>query len=369
MKYPASLFAFFVATALLGPLSSVEAQTASGTAASGTAASGASEQWVVPRTADGHPDLQGDWTNVTLTPIQRISGQGLILTPEEVIRIEQGQADDVIATTRASDPDRAPPPAGGTDPVCIDGPRTCYNSVYIDPGERVAVVNGEPRGSLITFPSDGLVPALTPEAQQRAEEYQAFRSGFGPYDHVELRPLSERCFAWTVSSGPPMFPNGWYNNNYTIVQTADYVMIMAEMVHDARIIRIGAGPRLPDHIRPWMGDSWGYWEGDVLVVETTNFHPMQYLPGQWDETYLSSDNLKVIERFSRIDQETILYEFEVDDPTTYTEPWGGEIPMKALKNSQLYEYACHEGNYSMAGILSGARYRERVEAQNQDELR
>jgi len=356
MRYCVSLLALCAVTATVAPVSLVAAQTASGT-------SGA---WVVPRTADGHPDLQGNWTNVTLTPLERRSGEGLILTPEEVTRIEQGQADDVVATTQASDPNREPPPAGGTDPVCIDGPRTCYNSVYIDPGERVAVVNGEPRGSLITFPSDGRIPGLTPEAQQRAEEYQEFRSGFGPYDHVELRPLSERCFAWTISSGPPMFPNGWYNNNYTIVQTADHLMIMTEMVHDARIIRIGSGPRLPDHIRPWMGDSWGHWDGDVLVVETTNFHPMQELPGYWEQPGLSSDNFKVIERFSRIDQETILYEFEIDDPTTYTEPWGGEIPMKAL-DGQLYEYACHEGNYSLEGILGGARYQERVEAQNQDE--
>ncbi len=352
MRYPASLLAFCLTIAFLGPVSSVAAQTASGT----------SGEWVVPRTADGHPDLQGDWTNVTLTPLQRPSGQGLILTAEEATRIEQGQADDVVATTQASDPDRAPPPAGGTNPVCIDGPRTCYNSVYIDPGERVAVVNGEPRGSLITYPSDGQIPALTAEAQQRAEEYQELMSRFGPYDHVELRPLSERCFAWTISSGPPMFPNGWYNNNYTIVQTADHVMILTEMVHDARIIRIGDGPRLPDHIRPWMGDSWGHWEGDVLVVETTNINPMQrFREG-------SSDNLKVIERFSRVDQETILYEFEIDDPTTYAEPWGGEVPMKAL-HDQLYEYACHEGNYSMAGILSGARYEERMNAQDQTNQR
>lgn len=312
--------------------------------------------WVMPRTADGHPDLQGNWTNVTLTPLERRSGQGPILTPEEVLRIEQGQADEVVATTQASDPNRAPPPAGGTDPVCIDGPRTCYNSVYIDPGEKVAMINGEPRSSLITFPADGRIPERTPRAVREAEQYQAFRGQFGQYDHVELRPLSERCFMWSVSSGPPMFPNGWYNNNYTIVQTADHVLIMAEMVHDARIIRIGDGPALPEEIRPWLGDSWGHWEGDALVVETTNFNAQQRFRGN------SSDNLKVIERFTRTDQETILYEFTVEDPTTYVKPWGGQIPMKAL-NDQLFEYACHEGNYSMEGIMSGARYQERMEGQ------
>ena len=344
MRYRSSLLTICAATLVASPVALPAAQTEDS----------AVGDWVLPRTPDGRPDLQGNWTNVTLTPLQRPRGQGLILTPEEVASIEQGQADDVFATTQPSDPNRAPPPAGGTDPVCIDGPRTCYNSVYIDPGERVAVVNGEPRSSLITFPSDGRVPPRTPEAEQRLEEYEALRSQFGPYDHVELRPLGERCFMWVVSAGPPMLPNGWYNNNYTIVQTADHVMIMSEMVHDTRIIRIGDGLRLPAHVRPWMGDSWGHWEGDVLVVETTNINPMQrFREG-------SSDNLKVIERFSRVDRETILYEFEIDDPTTYAEPWGGEVPMKAL-HDQLYEYACHEGNYSMAGILSGARYQERQE--------
>ena len=349
MRYCVSLLTLCAVTAMAAPVSLSAAQSAGD----------ASGVWVVPRTPDGHPDLQGNWTNATLTPLERRSGQGPLLTPEEVERIEQGQADDVIATTQRSDPNRAPPPAGGTNPVCIDGPRTCYNSVYIDPGDHVAILNGEPRSSLITSPSDGRIPPVTPEARQRAEEYRVLRSRFGQYDHAELRPLSERCMSYGLS-GPPMLPNGWYNQNYTIVQTPDHVMIMAEMVHDARIIRIGDGPRLPAHIRPWLGDSWGHWEGDVLVVETTNFHPLQLFRGN------SSDNMRVIERFSRVDQETILYEFTVDDPTTYVEPWGGEIPMRVLSD-RLYEYACHEGNYSLEGVLSGARYRERIEAESQDQ--
>ena len=188
------------------------------------------------------------------------------------------------------------------------------------------------------MPANGRVPPRTPEARQRATESRELRSQFGPYDHPEVRPVAERCLiSFGSNAGPPMLPNGWYNNNYTIVQTADHVMIMAEMVHDVRIIRMGDGPRLPAQIRPWLGDSWGHWEGDVLVVETTNFNPMQRFRGA------SSDNLKVIERFSRVDQETILYEFEIDDPTTFTEPWGGQVPMKAL-HDQLYEYACHDAN-------------------------
>jgi hypothetical protein len=209
--------------------------------------------------------------------------------------------------------------------------------------------------SLITRPADGRVPSRTPEATRLAAEYREFRRQFGTYDHPEVRPLGERCIvSFGTNAGPPMLPNGFYNNNYTIVQTADQVLIMAEMVHDARIIRIGDGPRLPAHIRPWMGDSWGHWEGDVLVVETTNIHPLQRFRGN------SSDHLKVIERFSRVDEETLLYEFTIDDPTSYTETWGGAVPMKAL-HDQLYEYACHEGNYALSNILSGARYQERME--------
>ena len=217
--------------------------------------------------------------------------------------------------------------------------------------------------SLITDPSDGRIPARTPEAERLAEEYREFRDQFDEFDHPEVRPLGERCIvSFGRNIGPPMLPNGAYNNNYTIVQTADHVLIMAEMVHDARIIRIGDGPRLPPHVRPWMGDSWGHWEGDVLVVETTNINPVHRFRGN------SSENLKVIERFSRIDEETILYEFTIDDPTVYTSRWGGKVPMKAL-HDRLYEYACHEGNYALSNILSGARYQERREAQNQNEPR
>ena len=161
-----------------------------------------------------------------------------------------------------------------------------------------------------------------------------------------------------------MIPNGGYNSNYTIVQTADHVMIMTEMVHDARIIRIGDGPRLPPNIRPWFGDSWGRWEGDALVVETTNINPQQGLRGAPPP----SEHMSVTERFTRVDEETILYEFTVDDPTMYTQAWGGKVPIKKL-HDRLYEYACQEGNYALAGVLSGARYQERMEAQGSSDSR
>jgi len=184
-----------------------------------------------------------------------------------------------------------------------------------------------------------------------------FRGQFGLYDHPELRPLAERCILVGAPAGPPMIPVTAYNSNYIIVQTADHVMIMTEMVHDARIIRLGEPDPMPEDIRPWFGDSWGRWEGDVLVVETTNINPQQSLQG-----VPPSEHMKVTERFTRVDDETILYAFTVEDPTMYTQAWGGEIPIKKL-HDRLYEYACHEGNYGLDGVMSGARYQERMEAQ------
>lgn len=314
------------------------------------------ESWEPPRTVFGQPDLQGNWSNATLTPFQRPDGQDRVLTPEQVQRIERGQEEAEAETREASDPDRPPPPPGGTDPVCIDSSTSCYNEVYRDPGESVAVVDGEPRSSLVTDPPDGRVPELTAEGQRRLEAYRAARSQFGPYDHPEVRPLGERCIvSFGSSAGPPMLPNYWYNNNYTIVQTADHVLIMAEMVHDARIIRLGDPEPLPDDVRPWFGDSRGHWEGNTLVVETTNIHPDQLFRG-----VPPSAEMKVVERFTRVDENTIRYEFTIDDPATYTETWGGEVPFNRLDEA-LYEYACHEGNYALENVLSGARYQERQE--------
>ncbi len=315
------------------------------------------EAWQVPRTPHGHPDLQGNWTNATLTPFQRPEGRGSVLTSEQVAEIEGGQAEAVTRGAAPSDPDRAPPPAGGTDPECIDSATGCYNEVYREPGERVAVVNGEPRSSLVTDPPDGRVPELTPEGRRRVEEYRALRSRFGPYDHPELRPPGERCLvSFDSSAGPPMLPNYWYNNNYTIVQNADHVMIVAEMVHDARIIRLGEPRSLPQDVRPWFGDSWGRWDGNTLVVETTNLNAAHRFRG-----VAPSNGRKVIERFTRVDDDTILYEFTIDDPTMYTSAWGGQVPFERF-DDRLYEFACHEGNYSLFNVLSGARYQETREA-------
>ena len=320
--------------------------------------------WVVPRTPDGRPDLQGNWTNMTLTPFQREEGRGPVFTREEVEEMErpsEGCPPDprTVACGRAA--------GTGSNEARLSGQE--YPEVYWNPGQLVAIVDGEPRSSLVTHPANGRIPSLTPEAERGIQELRDFRSQFGQYDHPELRPFAERCiiFAFNSSSsnpaGPPMVPNTSYNGNFSIVQTADHVMIMTEMVHDTRIIRMGDGPRLPSHIRPWFGDSWGRWEGDALVVETTNISPQQSLQG-----VPPSEHMRVTERFTRVDEETILYEFTVEDPTMYTEAWGGEIPIKKL-HAMLYEYACHEANYGMTGVLSGARYQERMEAQGSSDSR
>ena len=343
----------FLASAAIALSSSAVAL--SGPAAAQTHASDA-ELWEVSRTPHGHPDLQGNWTNATLTPFQRPASLGPVLTWEEVADIEEGQAEIVAQGNAPSDPNRPPPPAGGTDPECIDSATGCYNEVYREPGERVAIVNGKPRSSLVTHPPNGRVPELTPEGRRRVEEHKAFRSQFGPSDHPELRPLGERCLvSFDSSAGPPMLPNYWYNNNYTIVQNADHVMIVTEMVHDVRIIRLGEPTSLPEDIRPWFGDSWGRWDGNTLVVETTNLNPDHRFRG-----VAPSKDRKLIERFTRVAADTILYEFTIDDPTMYTSVWGGQVPFKQF-DDRLYEYACHEANYGLSNVLSGARYEERME--------
>lgn len=306
-----------------------------------------------PRNAWGHPDLQGNWSNATLTPFQRRAGDGPTYTWDEVAALEEWDGDcppnpGTVACGRQA--------GTGSDLARLSGQE--YPEVYWERGTTVAVVDGEPRTSMITFPASGRIPPLTPEGQRRQDEHRAMRSRFGSYDHPELRPMQERCLIYGSSFGagspsqlgPPIVPNGGYNHNYTIVQNADHVMIMTEKIHDYRIIRLGEPRRLPDHVRPYFGDSWGRWAGDTLVVETTGISPMQ-------RYRIHSDQLRVLERFTRVDDDTILYTFEVRDPLTYVEPWGGEIPMERF-DDHVYEYACHEGNYGFEGVLRGARYEE-----------
>ena len=315
--------------------------------------------WVVPRTPAGHPDLQGNWSNATATPIQRRQGMGPVYTREQVRAIEGGLLSAREAANADSDPNRGPPPVGGQftgDPLfdAASGGTGGYNAFFIDPGDRVAVFNGRPRTSLVVDPANGRLPRLTGEGRKRIAERMRRARRFGPFDNPENRPPGERCLmSFGPNAGPPMLPNYFYNNNYTIVQTPDHVMIMTEMVHDVRIVRLGEPRRLPKHIRPWMGDSWGRWVGDTLVVETTNIHPDQTLQG-----IPPSEEMRVTERFTRAGENTINYEFTVEDPLTWARPWSGEVPFNRL-DGLVYEYACHEGNYALENVLRGARAEER----------
>ncbi len=316
-------------------------------------------EWAVPRTPAGHPDLQGNWSNATATPIQRSRGMGPVYTWEQVKAIESGLISAREAANADSDPDRGPPPVGGQftgDPLfdAAAGGTGGYNAFFIDSGDRVAVFNGEPRTSLVVVPENGRVPPLSEEGRERFSQRRRLARRSGAFDNPENRPLGERCImSFGSNAGPPMLPNYFYNNNYTIVQTPDHIMIMTEMVHDVRIIRMGEPKRLPKHIRPWMGDSWGRWEGDTLVVETTNLHPDQTLQG-----FPPSEEMRVTERFTRVGENTINYEFTVEDPLMWTRPWSGEVPFTRL-DGLVYEYACHEGNHALENVLRGARAEER----------
>jgi len=234
-----------------------------------------------------------------------------------------------------------------------------YNELWFDRGKKVV---GSGRTSLIVDPPDGRVPPLTPEAQKKDDAVRAYAK-LHPADGPEDRALAERCILWP-SAGPPMLP-GAYNNNYQIVQGPGYVVILVEMIHDARVIPIDGPtdgrPHLPQNIRQWMGDPRGHWEGDTLVVESTNFtdKTRDLGAGMGRSTFRGTDEgLRLTERFRRVDPATILYSFTVDDPTAFTKPWTAEIPM-TKSPGPLFEYACHEGNYGMMGILAGARAAEK----------
>jgi hypothetical protein len=224
-----------------------------------------------------------------------------------------------------------------------------YNNLFMDRGTQLATINGGKRTSIVVDPPDGRVPPLTTEGSERADTRT---KAMQRMDGTQNRPLAERCIMGQAStSGPPMLP-GPYNNNYQIVQTPRYVMILVEQIHDVRIIRLDGRPHLPANVRQWMGDSLGRWEGETLVVDTTNFTDKTGFRG-------SSDGLHVIERFTRVDANTILYQFTIDDPSTFTRAWTGEYPFLAAAGP-IYEYACHEGNYALGDILRGARLEEKA---------
>ena len=220
---------------------------------------------------------------------------------------------------------------------------SAYNEFWWDRGVHAARVHGRVRTSLIVDPPDGKIPALTADGQQRAA-LRADARRQHPADGPEERSLGERCLLF--NAGPPML-SGPYNNYVQILQTPDYVVILNEMIHDSRIVPLDGRPHLPSAVRRMLGDSRGHWDGHTLVVETTNFSDKTNVRG-------SGEKLRLTERFTRADAKTLLYEFTVDDPASFVKPWTAVLPM-AKTDDQIYEYACHEGNYAMTGILRGAR--------------
>jgi len=302
----------------------------------------AAETWTVPRTADGQPDLQGVWDFRTITPMERPVALGTkeFFTEEEAAIWEREE-------NRRQDRDQIDPETGG-----LQYPRggvVPYNEFWYDRGNKVV---GTKRTSLIVDPPNGRLPEMTPDGKKRADlraaEQRETQLGRPHADSWEDRPLQERCIVG-LNAGPPMHP-GAYNNNFQLFQTPQYVVILNEMVHDARIVPLDGRPH--GHIRQWKGDSRGHWEGNTLVVDTINFKRETSLPN-------SSANIHLVERFTRTDADTLLYEFTVEDPTMWTRPWTAVVPMRKSEDL-VYEYACHEGNYAMASILAGARAAEKA---------
>jgi hypothetical protein len=295
---------------------------------SGTSSTGGS--WSVPLTPWGHPDLQGIWNNGTTTPLERpdeFAGREFLTDTELKERT-------IEAATRA---ERRPDNARAD----VD---LAYNNEWWDRGAPLK------RTSLIVDPADGKLPPLTDQGKKRVAARDEARRGRGPADSWEDRPLQERCL---VYHGVPPFPTG-YNNNYQIAQTPDYVAIRYEMLAETRFIPLDGRPHLGPRIRQWMGDSRGHWEGTTLVVETTDYS---------DKTTFrfpaANDSLRVVERFTRTSKDLIDSRFTVDNPAMYTRPWTAVLPLASAKGP-LYEYACHEGNYGMSGVLSGHRAEEKA---------
>lgn len=303
----------------------------------------ATKVWTLPRTPDGQPDIQGNWNNSTLTQLERPRefANKQFLSEQETLALE----------TRLAKQGNWDRPGASTQP----GVGLGYNYVFWDAGTKLARLDGRGLTSLIIDPPDGRIPPLTPEAQKREAARREARSKRGPYESWTDLNLAERC----ITRASPKLPGG-YNNNVQIVQTRDTVMMMGEMLHEVRVIYLDRREHLPSNVRLWQGDAIGHWEGDTLVVDTTNYR---------DEVRFASFNccgaagegLHIVERFRRVDEKTIDFRYTVDDPSTYTRPWTVAVPMTRM-DEPIYEYACHEGNYAMEDILKGARAEEAAAA-------
>ena len=340
-RYPFALLCPIAAALLAAPpaveKAAAEAQTA------------AAESWTAARTADGRPDLQGVWDYRSITPLER---------PDEFAEKDRlTDEDEAALVARALDRQIDRPPAPGDVGA--------YNQFWIDRGLNV---NENRRTSLIVDPPDGRLPALAPYAIHQQGSLLAdlpgelpvrYRSGGIGADSPEDRGIAERCIVG-FNTGPPVRPGG-YNNNIQLFQTSDYVVILNEMVHDVRIIPLDGRAHLPGALRQWMGDSRGRWEGDTLVVETTNFTDKTASYGPDGMTgYGTGLNLHLVERFSRTADDVLLYEYTVNDPATFTRPFTVALHMRRGE-APIFEYACHEGNYGLLAILAGAREKEREE--------
>jgi hypothetical protein len=337
-------------------------KAAAGVANAKAAEVAADQHYKVPHTSYGQPDLEGVWTNVSITPLERPGqfGDDVNLTAAQAAQLETAAVDRFIEGNAPTDPKA---PATDTTRKHCQGPGglDCgYNSGWKDSGTTVTRIDGQPHSSFITSTPNGKIPAYKPDyrnpREAASEEGEgSARATRGSSDNPEDRGLGERCLtSFANSAGPVMLPL-MYNNNYLFAQSQDSVAILVEMVHDVRMIRIGAQHRT-DGLRPWFGDSIGRYDGDTLVVETTNFPRAQAFRGAWKE-------LKVTERFTRKGPHRMLYQFLVEDPTVWDTPWGGEYEFTSSKG-RIFEYACHEGNYALAGILAGARAEEAAAANN-----
>jgi hypothetical protein len=297
---------------------------------------GTAKAWVAPRTPDGHPDMQGVWTNNTVTPLERPKGLGAkeFYTEAELADKQKKERERLDLNLE----DGRPTQPGTAADVHYD-----FAQFGLDRAQAKMV--WDHRTSLIVGP-EGTLPPMTPEARKRVADAAAKNKGH-ELDGPENRPLGARCIA-RANVGPPLLPAA-YNSNLQIVQGAGYVAIEAEMIHDARVIPTDGRPHIPSAIRQWYGDSVGHWEGDTLVIDTTNFSDQNPFQG--------AQNLHVVERLRRVDPDTILYQFTVEDPGMWTKPWSGELPITKI-GGQLYEYACHEANYPLANTLRGARVAE-----------
>jgi hypothetical protein len=324
------------------------AQALSGTVGDATKITTAGKRWSAPRTPDGQPDLQGVWDSASMTPLERPTqlGNKEFYTPEEMAAYEKRRAQDLNRDRR-----------DGSAEADLG---RAYNDAWFDRGAHLA---GDRRTSRLIDPPNGRFPTMTPAAAKKYQEMHAWLAQHAD-DGPETRALPDRCLVFS-QSGPPFLP-GNYNNLYQIVQAPGVVVILSEMAHQARTIPIANGaathPHPPQNIRQWAGDSVGHWESETLVIETTNFRASDQSRFGVQYDGMSDENLRVTERLTRTGANTITYRATVDDPTVYTQPWTLEFPMERTENP-VYEYACHEGNYGLAGILSGARAQERAAVQ------